>query len=565
MPLKFVPRALNSEDSMRLALLHMLRHEHAVILQTFAGNAAAPRGRPPRSLPSAFCGSREGAEGAPRREEVAPPQLPQLVYGTSRQTLGPAARAAEATGLPLPHPPQFPAERPPRLFLSLSLPHFDLPLVFAAPRRGTRDSPRARRRAWLPPAVTAKDVAATWEEMCAAFCAAWDVTVRVEGSPSPLPLPLPPSAEQPPPPPSRDGRATPLYPAVVPCRTMCRQQRRRERVPPAVYAAGWLEDVRPAFTAQAAALRRCFLAATRAPSGAAAAQPPPPPVVAVVDTPRVSSAGDAGGRFELPRIVVPPLPRGEGVRKALQQLRLQPFLPRASPQCMTRATELRFPDGKHVRQTLSLRNTAKERLQELCASRCPPRRRRRRRQATGWFSGGTFCVAQGRDLAAAALHPSAVLSAASHLRPPGRSAVKRRCADVPQPPPPPVVHVHAAAVFAPSTWQPLTFAAEENSDACGAEGAKIAPWRVFPREVELQTFQQLFERRLRRRGTARQDAEEEEEDYDADGEAWCHAAFLHDVHTMPLPYREATALIDDARLHYCYRLALHRERRRLGL
>ncbi|ESL12038.1 hypothetical protein TRSC58_00200 [Trypanosoma rangeli SC58] len=578
MPLKFAPKSLDSDDSMRLALLHMLRQENVIILQTFIsqrGSAATPRRRPLCSLQQFSCCPTETAAEMPRRVEIVPLRLPQLVHGPSSGTMGAAAQAVEAAGLPLPHSPQFFAERPMQLFLSISLPHFDLPLVFEAPRCGKK-SPQARRLAWLPPAVMDREVAATWDEMLSAFCAAWGVTVRVEASPSPLPpfLQLP-SAEQP----LKEARAPPqggqptslqLDPIVVPCRTFCQRRRERVLLPlPAVDVAGEWDGIRSALTAHEAALRRRFVTVTRASVGAAAALPSSS-VMDVVDSPQLGDAGGAGGCPELVRIVVPPLPRkqsrrtgcpwreggGAGVWNATQQ---SLFL--RVPQCMTRATELRFPDGKHVRQTLTLRNTAKERLQTLCVLRPL---RRRRRQAAGWFSTGKFCVAQSCDLAAVALLPSAaVVSCASHLRLPGRPAAKRRCVEFFQPPTPLQLslHVHATAVFAPAVWQPLTVAAEEDSDAGCTEGPKLAPWRVFPREVELQTFQQLLERRMERRGTAGHTGEDD----NVDGEPWCHAAFLHDVYTMPLPYREAPSLVDDARLHYCYRTALHRERRRLGL
>ncbi|RNF08674.1 hypothetical protein TraAM80_02607 [Trypanosoma rangeli] len=584
MPLKFAPKSLDSDDSMRLALLHMLRQENVIILQTFIsqrGSAATPRRRPLRSLQHSSCCPTETAAEMPYRVEIVPLQLPQLVHGPPSGAMGAAAQAVEAAGLPLPHSPHFFAERPTQLFLSISLPHFDMPLVFESPHRG-KQGPQARRLVWLPPAVMDREVAATWDEMLSTFCAAWGGTVRVTASLLPLPLLSPPppfsqlpSAEQP----LKEVRAPPqggqptslqLDPIVVPCQTFC--QRWRERVLPPlsdVDVAGRWGDIRSALTAHEAALRRRFFTATRT-SVAAAAAFPSPSVMAVVDSPQLSDAGDAGGCLELVRVVVPPLPRVKsrrtrcpwreescaGVWNAPQQ---SLFL--RVPQCMTRATELRFPDGKHVRQTLTLRNTAKERLQTLCVLRPL---RRRRRQTAGWFSTGKFCVAQSCDLAAVALLPSAaVLSSASHLRSPGRSAAKRRCVEVFQPPTPLQLslHVHATAVFAPAVWQPLTVAAEENSDTGCTEGPKLAPWRVFPREVELQTFQQLLERRMERRGTVGHAGEDD----NADGEPWCHAAFLHDVHTMPLPYREAPALVDDARLHYCYRLALHRERRHLGL
>ncbi|EKF37044.1 hypothetical protein MOQ_002245, partial [Trypanosoma cruzi marinkellei] len=547
------------------------------------GSSTTRRGRLLRFMPNfPFCPTEstgETAEEAPHLVEIAPLQLPYWARGSSSETMWPAAWAAEALPPSPPHFPLFLAERPSSLFFSISLLHFDLPLVFASPRRERRCS-RACRAGWLPRAVTDRDVAATWNEMLSAFCAAWSATVRIEKTPFallPSSLSHPLLAEQP----LGEGRVPPqeepaasfrMDPIVVP-RRMLDRQRSERMLPPilAVDVAGKWNDTPPAFKSQEVTLQRRFLAVARTPERTTAA-PSPPLIVAAVDTPLTSDAAGACERLELASVVVPPLictqrmkdgrPWREGghagARNTLLQEHSESLFSRM-PRCMTRATELRFPDGKHMRQTLTLRNTAKERLQKLCGLRPP---RRHRQKMAEWFSASKFSIARGRELAAAALLPSTVLSAASCVKPPLCSERKRRRGDVPPSPPPLQLlpHLHATAVFAFSSWQPLTLEEEEeNNDTCCEEDLKIAPSRVFPREVELQNFQQLLERRMERHGKAMRMGNDDEE------EKWYHAAFLHDVNTMPLPYREVSDLVEDARLHYCYRLALHREKRRLGL
>ncbi|ESS64048.1 hypothetical protein TCDM_14359 [Trypanosoma cruzi Dm28c] len=588
MPLKFAPKGLNPEDSMRLAVVHMLRHDNAVILQTFTGkrgSSATRRGRLLRFMPHfPFCPTErtgETAEEAPHLVEIAPLQLPYWARGSSRETMWPAARTPGAVHPSPPHSPHFLAEGSSSLFLSISLPHFDLPLVFASPRRERRCS-RACRAELSPRAVMNRDVAATWDEMLSAFCAAWSATVRIEKTPFAL---LPPSlshpllAEQPlgegrVPLPDEPAASFRMDPIVVPRRKLDRQRSER-MLPPilAVVVAGKWKYTPSAFKSQEAVLQRRFLAVARTLESTTAA-PSPPLIVASVDTPLTSDAAGECERLELASVAVPPLmctqkmkagrPWREGghagARNTLVHEHSESLFSRMPPR-MTRATELRFPDGKHMRQTLTLRNTAKERLQKIFGLRPP---RRHRQKMAEWFSTSKFSIARSRELAAAALLPSTVLSAASRVKPPHCSERKRRRGDFPPSPPPLQLlpHVRATAVFAFSSWQPLTLEEEEeeeNNDTCCEEDLKIAPLRVFPREVELQSFQQLLERGIERNGKAMRvgNYDEEEKRY--------HAAFVHDVNTMPLPYREVSGLVEDARLHYCYRLALHREKRRLGL
>lgn len=226
---------------------------------------------------------------------------------------------------------------------------------------------------------------------------------------------------------------------------------------------------------------------------------------------------------------------------------------------MKNAGELRFPCGRNVRQSLTLRNTAKECLQNTCGGLQRPRHHRQR--LFKWLHLNVLFLARCRDLAADALCSSATLFASYRLVPPDcrEKKKKRRECDILLPPAllPPVSSV---VPFASPFWQPLA-QDEMEEDYCSKADFTLCPQRVFSREVELESFLQLQERRVGRRcdvaGTKCN------ENYS--GEEWLQEAFLHDVQTMAGPYREVAAIVDDAKLHYCYRLALYRERRRLGL
>ncbi|AAZ12937.1 hypothetical protein, conserved [Trypanosoma brucei brucei TREU927] len=101
-------------------------------------------------------------------------------------------------------------------------------------------------------------------------------------------------------------------------------------------------------------------------------------------------------------------------------------------------------------------------------------------------------------------------------------------------------------------------------DCCSAEEVRMFPPRVFSRWEELQCFKVLSDGCLGQQPPRLVIHEMNNEGRQDVIEKWYNAAYEHDVCTMPLPYRGAATVADDAKLHYCYRLALHRERRRLG-
>lgn len=601
MPLKFFPNNGKNDLAVRLAVVYTLKHKEAVILQTCAGKRASDAAKRRNSLcllPRLQSDSTEPI-GEPTEERrtggVEPLRLSEFLHDFSQQAEGRAMRAAETTAptrLSLPSLPCIFAERPSRLFLSLSLPYYDLPLaLMRSPHKKERHL-RIRRAKWLLQELERNNVHATWEEMIKTFHAVWNVIVRAETSSLAL---LPPSLslsssfssfcsvyssvstapqEEEPRGLPHDTQSTPylMDPGFVPCPLSSRRPRRCG-LPPflSADAAYRCDRVDSAFRAQENALQCRFHAMTRIPENTITISLPAV-ATGAVDAPVITDATEERERFELGRVVVPLVVR-TGPANSVPQQKCRRRQCHADAQKMLRqqqqppvlfmnyAPELRFPRGKHVRRTLTLRNTAKEHLQKVWGTHGP--RHYRQRVLSKNFFTSVVPVARGRDLAAAILRPATMFSAAFCLKPPDGRGKKTRREDSHRPPtapslplPPPTP---SAAVFAAVTWRPLALEGEEEEgDDSGRtrEDSVLCSLRVFSREMELQSFQQLQERRLGRlcEGT---DV--------GDGDEWYEAAFLHDVQTMALPYREMDVFLDDARLHYCYRLALHRERRRLRL
>ncbi|KEG08751.1 hypothetical protein DQ04_06511050 [Trypanosoma grayi] len=618
MPLKFPPCDGSNRRATPLAVVYTLRHENAVILQTYrsrrGGGDSGRRRRPLRALPSST--ETAGQTAKERHVTTIPPlRLTELAYnslskvGKSAAPIPPAAtETAGAVMEPLEGPrPCLPTERtaPPLLPLSLQHDELPLPLALALPRRQRWQ--RLRRAEWLLQALAGKAVAATWDEMLAKYRAAW--VAAVQGATSELELSIP-----------SHSQVLPLLTAglleapcvssyadsVAPCQfdstvVPYREQRVRMRVqqlflrllikPSPVDVAVVWNDPRHALHAQEGIAQRLFHDTTRLQDAAIVPPPSPSPrpssvVVEGGDAHVDGAAADTHKCLELPSIVVPHLLRRRreegtaeqrqlqrrsygycvGAQNALQQLSPVSLM----PQSIAHAGELRFPEGRHVRQTLTLRNIAEEELQKVCGL-CGLRRRSRRQRVAAWQRlGGSFAAAPCRDLAVAALFIPSVVLAAHCVEPPPTcresGMKKRRCEENFQPPPlmmmmmmlPPL---HSSCALASSSWLPLAVEAEDDGSCCSRADVTLCPLRVFSRESELQSFQALRQWGAKWPG---EDGEKVETTASGD-EKWYHAAFLHDVRTMALPYRETSAVVEDAQLHYCYRLALHRERQRLGL
>ncbi|ORC85131.1 uncharacterized protein TM35_000371040 [Trypanosoma theileri] len=314
----------------------------------------------------------------------------------------------------------------------------------------------------------------------------------------------------------------------------------------------------------------------------------PDTTLIVDELPFIREKKNVNETFELIHIVVPCISRVQMQKETRRQqcyanihsTLVQNLSSNIMPKRMKRAIELRFPEGKHVRQTLTLRNVAAERLQEdIAAIRI--RRHQRQRQRKGvvhWIREGSTPVLQRRDLWTVVLLSSRALSAAHQFEPPKSSEIlwnksKREC----QLQPPSLIlspfMLDGAVLFSSygcSSCLPLAVEEVDDGSCCRREDAVLCPLRVFSREEELQSFRIMREREMRWEvkkeiDMGNEECNGKEEEEEEEEEKWYHAAFLDDIRSMALPYRNSVALIEDAKLHYYCRLALHQEKKRLGL
>nr|CCC91939.1 unnamed protein product [Trypanosoma congolense IL3000] len=320
-------------------------------------------------------------------------------------------------------------------------------------------------------------------------------------------------------------------------------------------------------------------------------------------------------REEIPPVIVPlaslkgdrfgvEFPEGINYRRRRHAKRggaLRGLLAQLAVPLMVQLTGLQMPNGRQIRQTLTLHNTAAEQLTAVESVDSSPailngsgnRRTARRRRLQLWLHVGSFMKRQW--LAMAGIQPvqeapsgiNELEALGAALRGGGGSRTEggrgdRPLEEVSLPMLPAAELKSDDVVGLGASWLPLAarINADEGGDAgsmsgsvsspqhhIGAGGSAcsdavsecvIFPPRVFSRLVELQSFATLCGLNLSHPQPPAAAAR-------LSGEAWYTAACEHDVCTMPLPYRDAAVVVDDARLHYCYRLALHRERCRLGL
>ncbi|KAH9600006.1 hypothetical protein LSM04_007377 [Trypanosoma melophagium] len=632
MPLRFGPGSGRNCSAAPLAAVCTLHHENPVILKTYKSkrNECAPgmRRKPPRSvyifLPSLTETTQEEKEqedkgSNSKRTMILPLKQPDLVYGKrsdgSAYTVPAISLEVEPMDVPslsLPLMRPWPLSR--QLLPLLHHNEIPLSLILALSRTipQRRIQSQACRAGLMREALVGSRVSATWDEMLEASRVAWDSAIQI-----PAVIPPPPTLPNLP-----DFSPHLFLPAQMmdlydtsfqnSSRNNNNNNNNNNNVACCILDSTVVPRWKPVRQPRERSMLRWFPTAPdrnilinwNLPSQALLNQenvlqwhfhetttpllevtkPAFPAVTEIlVEPPLITEEKNVHDTFEQIHIVVPCISRMR-MKKAtrrqecyanIQSTLIQNLSPTVMLKPMERAKELRFPEGKHSRQTLTLRNIAAERLQqEVSTIGIRHNRKRQRKGVVEWFRRGSNSVLQRRDLWTVVLLSSRALSTVHQFGLPKCRDIWNKSENEFQLQPPllmlsPSMLDGAALVFSyfssSSSWLPLAVEEVDDGSCCRREDPVLFPLRVFSREEELQSFLALRERGMRWEGNEEIEISNMESSGEGKEEKWYHEAFLHDISTMPLPYRNSVALIEDAKLHYYFRLALHREKERLGL
>ncbi|CCD21008.1 hypothetical protein, conserved (fragment) [Trypanosoma vivax Y486] len=326
---------------------------------------------------------------------------------------------------------------------------------------------------------------------------------------------------------------------------------------------------------------------------------PTAPLLYVLMCPPASPATPQANRAGLPSVIVPFVTfcqqhKPPTERRCMEFLRLclaseyeankkQPI------PSIQESAELRIPEGKHVRHSLTLRNTAALKLQTFAQPSYDLRGRRKAHLLCIHFS----CVGECRNIQIPDLMATSGENASlSHVYEPIALQsslclhVKRAVDRVEKSEPyissipslnnkkcpslllGPTLCKRLPLVFEVAGEGSLSCSCPEEND-CGHSLGDLSIFlpRVFPRGTELQNFRAFYHRMLKRTSNDPQQcgSVNVNREKEVSGDAWIGAAYVHDVETTPLAYRTAADVAEDARLHYSHLLALHCDKRMFKL